>query len=184
MRNKSGILVVGCLGFIGIMVLIAIITAVVVWGQRGTAIALDEKIKSQHVANKSNYDNMWKRFKEMAQVTDMQADDIKKVYTDLIAGRYTNTQALFQTIQEQNPQMSSTLYTKLQNEVSSARTEFDRNQKKIADQVREYNTHIRKHVLMNAIFHFETMDAEKFIITSDRTSDAYQTGKDNEVKLR
>lgn len=78
MRNKSGIFVVGCLGFIGLLVLIAIITAAVVWGQRGTAIALDEQIKSQHVANKSNYDNMWKRFKEMAQVTDMQADDIKR----------------------------------------------------------------------------------------------------------
>jgi hypothetical protein len=117
-------------------------------------------------------------------VTDMQADDIKKVYTDLIAGRYTDTQVLFKVVQEQNPHMSKDLYTKLQNEVSSARTEFDRNQKKIADQVREYNTHIRKHVLMNAIFHFQTMDAEKFIITSDRTSDAYQTGKDNEVKLR
>jgi hypothetical protein len=37
---------------------------------------------------------------------------------------------------------------------------------------------------MNAIFHFETMDASKYIITSERTSDTFQSGKDNEVKLR
>ncbi|NOU77109.1 hypothetical protein GC098_38095 [Paenibacillus sp. LMG 31458] len=184
MKSKSGIFVIGCLGFIGIFVLIAIISAAMIWSHRNTAIALDEQIKSQHVANKSNYDNMWKRFKEMAQVTDMQADDIKKVYTDLIAGRYNDTQVLFKIVQEQNPQMSKDVYNKLQNEISAGRTEFDRNQKKIADLVREYNTHIRKHIVMNAIFHFQTMDAEKFIITSDRTTDAYQTGKDNEVKLR
>ncbi|MEC0230376.1 hypothetical protein [Paenibacillus alba] len=184
MRNKNSIFVIGCLGFIGVILVIAIISAAMLWGHRNTAIALDEKIKAQHVSNKSNYDNMWKRFKEMAQVTDMQADDIKKVYTDLIAGRYNDTGALFKIVQEQNPQMNKDLYAKLQNEISAGRTEFDRNQKKIADLVREYNTHIRKHVLMNSIFHFETMDANKFIITSERTSDAYQTGKDDEVKLR
>jgi hypothetical protein len=60
----------------------------------------------------------------------MQADDIKKVYTDLIASRYNNSQVLFQMLQEHNPQMNTAVYTKLQNEISGGRTEFDRNQRK------------------------------------------------------
>jgi hypothetical protein len=74
---------------------------------------------------------------------------------------------LFKIVQEQNPQMSKDVYNKLQNEISAGRTEFDRNQKKISDLVREYNTHIRKHIVMNAIFHFQTMDAERKLEVQD-----------------
>lgn len=178
------ILALGCLGFIGIFFIIVLISAGVIWSHRNTAVALDEQIKAQYLSNQSNYDNMWKRFKEMAQVTDMQADDVKKVYGDIISSRYNDSSLLFQMVQEQNPQMNSSLYTKLQNEISAGRTEFDRNQTKILDQIREYNTFIRKHVVMNAIFHFKELDGSKYMVTSGRTDNAFETGKDDEIKLR
>ncbi|WP_238357981.1 hypothetical protein [Cohnella zeiphila] len=183
-RGSTKLLALGCLGFIGVVLIIVLIGAAVIWGHRNTAVALDEQIKAQYLSNQSNYDNMWKRFKEMAQVTDMQADDMKKVYGDIISGRYQDSSLLFQMVQEQNPRMDSSLYTKLQNEVSAGRTEFDRNQKEVLDQIREYNTFIRKHVIMNAIFRFKELDGSKYMITSDRTSNAFETGKDDEIKLR
>lgn len=177
-------LVLGCLGFIGIALLIALISAGVIWSHRNTAVALDERIKAQYLSNQSNYDSMWKRFREMAQVTDMQAEDVRKVYSDVISGRYNDSSLLFKMVQEQNPRLDSSVYTKLQNEVSAGRTEFDRNQKEVLDQIREYNTFIRKHVVMNAIFRFEELDGSKYLVTSGRTSQAFETGEDDEIKLR
>jgi hypothetical protein len=174
----------GCLGLVAVCVLIAIISFAVMWGHRNTAVALDEQIKAQYTSNQSNYDNMWKKFKEIAQVSDMQADDFKKVYTDLITGRYNDPQLLFKSVQESNPNLGTEVYTKLQNEISAGRSEFDRNQSKIADQIREYNTFIRKHVVMNTIFKFPQLDSQKYIVTSGRTEGAFDSGKDDEIKLR
>ena len=59
-----------------------------IWGQRTTAVKLENRIKGQYLANQSEYDNMWKKFVEIAQVTEMQAEHFKDVYTDLIADKF------------------------------------------------------------------------------------------------
>ncbi|MEO2202353.1 hypothetical protein ABGV42_01200 [Paenibacillus pabuli] len=186
--NKKGLNLkfvgIGCLGLIVIAIIIAVVSFMVIWGQRNTAVGLDEQIKAQYVSNQSNYDNMWKKFKEIAQVTDMQADDFKEVYSGIIEGRYQDTQLLFKSVQESNPSLGTEVYTKLQNEISAGRTTFDRNQSKITDQIREYNTYIRRHVIMNFLFNFTQLDASKYIVTSERTQGAFDSGKDDEVNLR
>lgn len=176
---------IGCAGVFAFLLLTAIISFSAIWTHRNEVVALDEGIKSQHVSNKSNYDNMWKSFKEMAQITDMQTDDIKKVYTDIITGRYQKDEnVLMKMVQENNPQLDTKVYTKLQNQIASSRKEFDNNQKNIADKVREYNTAVRKYVIMNIIFRFEELDANKFVVTSERTEKTFETGKDNEINIK
>lgn len=172
------------LGVVGFGFVIVVISLLSVWSHRNTAVALEEQIKAQHVANKSNYDNMWKSFKEAAQVTDKQADQFKDVYNDMIAGRYQgDDQVLFKMIQEQNPSLGTEVYTQLQNLIIAGRKEFDNNQKKIADIIREYNTYIRKHIIMNAIFNFKALDANDYIVTSERTEKAFDSGKDDSINL-
>lgn len=180
MKNK------GCL--VGISVFLVIIISCIAFGglmlsQRNHAVGLEEQISAQHVANKSTYDNMWKKFKEVAQVTDKQAEHFKEVYTEMITGRYQDGDTLMKMVTESNPQLSPEVYTQLQREISAGRDTFDKSQKRIADLIREYNTYIRRNFIMAAITGRTPMDANDFVVTSERTSEAFDTGKDDQVNL-
>lgn len=174
----------GILGVFGILVVTVIIAVVSLIGARNVAVSLEEEVKAQHTANKSNYDNMWKSFVEAAQVTDKQAEQFKEVYEGMIASRFNGDEdLLFKMVQEQNPQLSQEVYTQLQNLIVSGRKDFDNNQKKIADIIREYNTYIRKHFIMNAVFSFPVLDSEDFIVTSARTDGAFDSNQDDVIDL-
>jgi len=175
---------IGSLVGVVVLIIIAVASMSTIWSHRNTAVSLDEQIKAQHVANKSNYDNMWKSFKEAAQVSDKQAEQFKDVFAEVMKERNGNKDnLLMEAVQEQNPNMSTELYMYLQNMIKAGRTEFDNNQKKIADIIREYNTFIRKCVIMNAIFRFDILDANDYIVTSEKTEKAFETGKDDAIDL-
>jgi len=178
-------IVIGIVGFLVFLVIIALISITSIWSHRNTVIALKESIDSQYTTNKSSYDNMWKSFKETAQATDMQAKDFKKTYDQMISGRYENDKNLLvKAVQEQNPSLNGQVYSNLQQQVEAGRASFQNNQKAISDLIREYNVAIQKYVVMNAIFHFEKLDSKDFVVTSEKTEHAFETGKDDEIKLR
>lgn len=155
-----------------------------IWSHRNTAVELEERITAQYTANQSNYDSMWKKFKELVQVSDLQADQVKEVYTGLITGRYKDDKVLFKMVKEDNPQIDTGIYAQMQREISAGRNTFDNNQKKVTDIVREYNTYVRKHIIMASMTGRQPKDMSEYIITSDKTSKAFETGKDDEIKLK
>lgn len=172
------------LGVIGIVAIIIISFIGSIFSFRSQAIDLEERINAQYVSNQSNYDNMWKSFKEITQVTTLQAEQYKDVYMGLITARYEDTNLLFKMIQEDNPNMDNKIYTKLTEEISSGRKTFDNSQKQLTDIIREYNSYIRKHFISNMIFNFREVDAKEFIVTSDKTNNAFETGKDDIIELK
>lgn len=157
---------------------------------RNIAVSLEESIQSQLVANKSNYDNMIKSAKEMVQVTDLYADDFERIYQGLIEGRYSGEENqkqlnnLFKVVHESNPNLDSTAYTTLQRELSANRKTFDNKQVMISDKIREYNTYIKKHFIMATITNRTTMDANKYIVTSNDTENAFKSGVVDEINLK
>lgn len=164
---------------IGILLIVGIPT-MSLWSHRNVAISLEEQIEAQETANKSDYDTMWKKFKEETQVTELQAEQIKDVYNDLIQGRNQDTDLLFKVVKEDNPKLDTAVYTKLQKDISSSRDNFSNNQKKIADKIREYNTYIEKKPFMKMITGRQKKDANDYIVTSEKTEDAFSTNKDND----
>lgn len=157
---------------------------------RNVAVGLEQSIDAQLVANKSNYDSMVKSAKEMVQVTDKYAEDFEKIYKGLVEGRYSGEagqkqlDTLFKVVHESNPNLDPTVYTTLQRELSANRKVFDGKQAMVADKIREYNTYIKKHFIMASITNRETKDANKFIVTSDATQNAFDSGKADEINLK
>jgi len=170
-----------------LLVLSGIITipGMALWNHRNVAVSLEQKIDSQLQANKSEYDSMWKKFQEEAQVTELQATQFKEVYDGLIQGRYSNegevvaTQNLFKVIKEDNPNMDTSVYSRLQQDIINSRDSFNNSQKKVLDVIREYNTYIEKKPIMKLITGREQKDMSKYIVTSDKTDKAFDSGNDN-----
>ena len=84
-------------------------------------VDLEELVNAQYTTNQSNYDNMWKKIQESAQVSDKQAEHIKEIYAETISGRYNDSELLFKAIQEDNPDLDSSVYTELQRTIESGR---------------------------------------------------------------
>lgn len=187
-KSKS----IGCL--IGVIFGVSVLAGGVIGGitllsNRNTIITLEQAIESQYTANKSNYDSMIKSAKEMAQVTDMYAEDFEKIYSGLISGRYAGEESqqlnsLFKVVQESNPTLDSTVYTTLQRELSANRKTFDNNQAKVVDRIREYNTFVERKFITSAILNKQKIDSSKYIVTSESTEDAFNSGKADEINLR
>ena len=177
--------VIAGIAFVVLVMVVGAISVTTFLVHRSTVIHLQSKIESQYSTNKSSYDNMWKSFKESAQVTDMQAEDFKDTYEGMISGRYENDKNLLvKVVQEQNPSLNGAAYTELQQQVEDGRAKFHNNQEKISDMIGEYNADIQNYFVMNAICNFKKLDPNDYIVTSEKTENAFKTGKDDEIKLR
>lgn len=170
-------------------IIISIVIALIViligstWSGRNRAYKLENKVKAQYASNQSEYDNMWKKFKELTQVTSLQAEQFKSVYTDLIAGRNQDANLLFKSIREDNPKLDASVYKQLQTEISAGRNTFQNSQKKIIDLVREYNDYVGTSPLMMLIGRNE-LDQNDYFITSFETKDAFNSKEAEEIKLK
>jgi hypothetical protein len=159
------------------------IGAATLWSHRNTAVELEERIAMQYKANQNSYDNMWKKFVELTQVTELQAQQMKDVYTDLIAGRYQDSNLLFKMVQENNPTLDTGTYTQLQRQIEAGRNTFKNDQDKLLDIIREYNAKVRRWFIMSAITGRTRIDENNYIITSERTEDAFNSKKDDVINL-
>lgn len=156
---------------------------------RSACIRSETGIEAQYEQNKNNYDNMWKKFREMAQVPSMYADDLRKVYDGAIQGRYgkDGSKATIQFIHEHNPTFSDAMYVKLQSAIEAGRNGFAADQQQLIDKKRNYQIVLgsTKEIAVGFLFDFPRIDLAKYaIVTSDATQDAFKTGKAEEVKLR
>jgi hypothetical protein len=177
------------LGIIGVVALLLVVFLGTALSYRSDCVALEAGIKAQYDQNKNNYDNMWKSFREQSQVASMYADDLKKVFDSAMQGRYgeNGSRAVLQFISEHNPQLSPEVYTQLQRSIQAGRQSFMADQRQLIDKKREYETVLNSNraAFVNWMFHFPHIDLSKFgIVTSDRTEDTFQRGRDNEVQLR
>lgn len=166
------------------LILAISIPMMTIWSHRNTMVELDERVNAQYASNKSTYDNMWKKFKEMTQVTDLQTEKMKELYTDLISGRNKDENLLFKMVKEDNPTLDQSIFTSLQNEIASSRNAFNNSQKQITDIIREYNTYVKKKFITATICGYDTKNADDFITTSNRTDKAFEEKKDDEIKLK
>lgn len=173
---------------LAVVVLVGIGFGSSVLGFRSDCVALEEKVKAQYDENRNNYDNMWKKFREMAQVPEQYVADMKKIWDGTMQGRYgeNGSQAMFQFIKEHNPQLDPSLYTKLQSAIEAGRNSFEAEQKQLIDIKREYVTLLRgnRALFVNWALGFPKIDLDKYdIVTSGKTEEDFKNKKADEVDI-
>lgn len=156
---------------------------------RSDCVAAEAGIKAQYKQNQNNYDNMWKKFKEMAQVPEMYVEDLKKVYDAAIKARYgeDGSRAAFQFIKEHNPNFDAAMHTKLQSAIEAGRNGFEADQKQLIDKKRQYEVLLgsTRALFVGVWFGFPRIDLDQYdIVTSDETQEIFRDKKSKEIDLR
>jgi hypothetical protein len=171
-------------------------------------ISLREKFRAQQNVCKTSHDAMWKIISQDAKVSDKYYKDFEAIFTKIATGMLSD-EAMFQWLQGFNPQYSTELYKELMNTIKDERTKFKRAQDISADVSREYATYIKtkptKWFIDNEILdalnytryskdEVKTMNLDLTTaevvsiltykpVTSTRTDDAFEKGKDDNVEL-
>lgn len=177
------------IGLAVVAALFGIIIVASVIGVNNSAVEQEKGIQAQWDQNRNSYDAFVKTVAETAQVPEMYRDDLRKVYVDAIGARYgkEGSQALFQFIQEKNPDFDSSLYRKIQDVIEAGRRTFENNQKQLIDKKRVYETYLATfpNSLIAGVLGYPRIDLSKYdIMTSNRTEKAFAEKKDEPIELR
>lgn len=102
---------------------------------RKQAIAQEDRIEVV-------YDKVWKVIQQKVQVSNEYKDAFAEIYPQLMAERYggENDGTLMKWIKESNPDFDTSLYKDLSQSIEVLRTEFQKNQERMLDIIREHST--------------------------------------------
>jgi hypothetical protein len=154
-----------------------------------TGNRLENIIKATFEDNQNVLAQYSNRIAEAAQIPAMQRDDLKDVVTAALDARYGSegSEAMFQFIQEQNPNIDSTVYVELQRIIVAGRQDFQNAQTRLIDQKRVYETALGslwKGAWMG-IAGYPNIDLDEYlIVTNARTEEAFGTGQEEAIQLR
>lgn len=147
-------------------------------------IQLRNQITAKQEENKSNFDNMWKKIKQSANVADKYKDGLRDVLSAYTKGREKESnQLLMDWTKEAVPNFDSSIYKQLNNIIVSSRDDFTLNQKQLIDLNRQHD------VLLDTFpnnLYYKVMGIKKIdviVVTSTTTDNAFETAKDDDIKL-
>lgn len=168
----------------GVFVVLAFVVAMVFMRANNTANAFEQKVKYEHTNNKNVLSGYNQKILEAAQVPEMARDDIMKVAQAAIQGRYgaEGSKAVFQAITEQNPNIDSQLYVKLQQIIEAGRDEFKTSQTRLLDVKRSYETALGSmpQGFIMGLMGFPKVPLDTYnIVTTDRTERAFEKGRED-----
>lgn len=154
-----------------------------------TGNRLEQRIIATDDNNRNILAQYGNRVSEAAQVPAMQRDDLSAVVTSALEGRYgeDGSQAVFQWIQEQNPQIDSTVYVQLQRIIEAGRIEFANAQTELVDQRRVYETALGSfwQGTWLSIAGYPRIDLDEYqIVSTSRADEAFETGVEEPIQLR
>ena len=179
-------------GFIGLVVIV-IITALcgVGWG---VGLLNDEAkqanlIKAKQVDNTNEYDNTWKSISQSAQVTEAQAKaltDIAVQYAQARTGAGGGGSLIdVKAVHEVVPNMDASTFKTLMNIITSKRDGFAMRQKELIALNNVHDNMVDPRIIPSgwlcSMFGRKPIDIK--IVTSTRTDNAFNTGKDDDTKV-
>ena len=181
---------------VALIVIVALFVAVAGLAGMGwwNASVYASKIEPQLTAEYENNQNILAQGQQMVQeaagVTGMLTEDQSKIIKDAVSGRYgpDGAKATWLMLKEQNPQLDSGLYKKVQQLIESYRVEFKNAQTKMIDIKRQYESYLEHPWtgLWARMAGLPRVDLNKFKpIITDRVEQVYANGKEaGPLKLR
>lgn len=188
MRKQNGNVLVG------VIIAIAIVLCLAVPAIFGyvSAYNLGNRTENQLTAMLENNENIYangtQKVIEIAQVPSMYAEQVSKVTREAIQGRYgqDGSKAVFQFLQEQNPQLDHAIFAKIQVVIEEFRNKFELAQRDMIDVKRMYNTQLGSlwTGFWLGVAGYPKVDMKKFeIVTTERARQTFDTKRDQGINL-
>lgn len=142
MNNKSMQQGKAAVWIVVAVALVAFFAALV--GSYASAKTYGASVEASLKATKDDSRNVFaqagQKIREVAQVPAMYAEDVERVARAAIEARYGDegSKAAFQWLTEQNPQLDASVYTTVQQVISSSRRDFENAQRRQIDVRRQY----------------------------------------------
>lgn len=146
-------------------------------------ITLRTQAEAQRGKVEGVHDKMWKVLQQKAQVSNEYKDAFTEIYPAIMEGRYSGNGdgSLMKWVTEQNPNFDVSLYKDLMQSIEVLRTEFQKNQERMLDIVREHQVYIS--VFPNRLFISNKTPIEYTIVSSSKSKVVMDTGLDDDVDL-
>lgn len=146
--------------------------------------ALKNTYEMKVEANKTDFDNMFKKIQQSVQIPEAKKEAFKEIYTAYAGARTSEGQGRVMTwVKESAPNVDLSTYDTVLNIIVGSRDSWTSRQKELVDVARVYNQNLvtfPKNFFLG-FFGFKKIDPQ--IVTSTRTENAFKTGKDEEVDL-
>jgi len=145
-------------------------------------VRLRNQIVAKQRDNQSELDNVQKKISQAVQVTDLQ----KQMLMDIIVGnaqaRKGGSGTLATFVTEAVPNLDTSTFQNLQNIIAGSRDAFTMRQKELLDLNREHDNLID--TWPSSMIVGGRGKIQVTIVTSGRAKDAFQSGEDNDIKLK
>jgi len=146
-------------------------------------IETENLYQAQVVQNQVVYDEVWKIIQQQAGVTENYSTSFRENYTSIMNSR-NYCGEIMKWIQEQNPNFTPELHVKLMTSIETYRTKFTMVQTKLISLHNELKNQL---TIFPSRFFTVTIGGHILpdlkIVTSTRTGNAFETGKDDDIDL-
>ena len=171
------------------LVIIASVFTVVIFSLIGYGLSISTtnrevdlrtSIESQQKKCKSYFDEMWKIISQDAEVANQYKEAFMGMIPQLVDGRKGSGE-MFKFITESNPEFKIELYDKVMQAIEIQRTGFLTQQNILVDLNREHTALLHK--IPSKWFLGGIKEIEIIQITSSKTEEVFQTGKEDNIDL-
>ncbi len=190
MSKQRGGLLLSVIAVVGTIVAIGAVLAVTYINAYNYGNTMEKQLVAVRDNNKNIYAQYTQKVMEAAQVPAMYRDDVTKVVTAALEGRYgpEGSKATFQWLQEQNPTLDPAVYVKIQQLIEAGRNEFQNGQTRLIDVRRSYETSLGyfwQGTWLRIAGYPKVNLAEFKPVTTDQTERVFEAGKEaGPLKLR
>ena len=147
-------------------------------------VTLRTAIEAKQKDNNSEFDNMYKKISQVAQVSKKQLDALKDIFNSYADARTTDGGGqLMKWVQESVPNVDTSTMNNLQNIITASRDAWTMRQKELVDLHREHTKLMRIFPSGFVLKLLGRKELEITIVTSTRTDNAFATGKDDETNV-
>jgi len=170
----------------GSLALVLLILAVYAIGVNNKEARLRNAITAKQTDNTNEYDAMWKKIKQSAEVTDGQKEALRQIFVDHAkarAGEGGQKGALALWIKESCPNVDTSTFNNLMNIITGSRDRFTMRQKELLDMKREHDNMIDTFPSSMILGFLGRAKIDVVIVTSGRTKEAFRTGEDDDTSV-
>lgn len=148
-------------------------------------VSLRNAITAKQVDNTNEFDNMWKKIAQVAQVSEKQKEAFKEIFTSYVSGRGANSSdgQMMTWVKENVPTPDLSIYNEVLNIIVASRNSFTTRQKELLDMKRAHDNLIDQ---LPSGFFLRIIGRDKInvtIVTSSKTDKVFETGKDDDINV-